>query len=211
MSHIAARHFAPLCGQFGIIGEIGVNGGPITANEEKSIRAAARASRTTGAPISLHRGGVGGERRQTLDLIEEEDADLGRVILGHSDEIADDLDLMVELLERGPYIQFDLIGREQAVTRIDAIGPETSLGLSVTARDAMAVIMLIEAGYEDRILLSHDVCWKVHLKRYGGFGYSYILERFLPHLRNIGVEEVQIEKMMVHNPRRILAFAHPEA
>ncbi len=193
----------------GIIGEVGVNGGPITANEEKSVRAAARASRVTGAAISLHRGGVGDERRRTLDLIEEEGADLGRVILGHSDEIAEDMDLMMELLGRGPYVQFDLIGREQAITSIDAIGPEVGIGLSVTARDALAVARLIEAGYEERILLSQDVCWKSHLKRYGGFGYSYILERFLPHLRNIGVSESHIEKIMATNPSRALAFAEP--
>ena len=71
----------------GIIGEIGVNGGPIRPNEEKSIRAAGLASLITGAPISLHRGGVGSERHRTLDILEEVGVDLERVILGHSDEI----------------------------------------------------------------------------------------------------------------------------
>ena len=33
----------------GIIGEVGINGNPLTPNEEKSVRASARASRTTGA------------------------------------------------------------------------------------------------------------------------------------------------------------------
>ncbi|MCH7978259.1 MAG: hypothetical protein IH935_04695, partial [Acidobacteria bacterium] len=76
---------------------------------------------------SFHRGGLGAERRQTLDIVEEEGVDLGRVILGHADEIANDLPLMVELLERGVYIQFDLIGREEALTE------------SLTALDARAV------------------------------------------------------------------------
>ena len=43
----------------GIIGEVGIEGQPIEPNEVKSIRASARASRATGAPISFHRGGVG--------------------------------------------------------------------------------------------------------------------------------------------------------
>lgn len=193
----------------GIIGEIGVNGGPIRPNEEKSIRAAGLASVITGAPISLHRGGVGAERHQTLDILEETGVDLERVILGHSDEIADDMGLMLELLERGPYIQLDLIGRDEVVRSIDVLGPEEGLGPSVTVRDAEAIPRLIEAGYEDRVLLSHDVCWKTHLKRYGGFGYSFILERFIPHLLNMGVEESSIEKMTVANPARILAFAEP--
>ncbi len=195
----------------GIIGEIGVNGGPIRPNEEKSIRAAGLASVITGAPISLHRGGVGGERHQTLDILEEVGVDLERVILGHSDEIADDMDLMLELLERGPYIQLDLIGRDEVVRSIDVLGPEEGLGPSVTVRDAEAIPRLIEAGYEDKVLLSHDVCWKTHLKRYGGFGYSFILERFIPHLLNTGVEESSIEKMTVTNPARILAFVEPGA
>ena len=193
----------------GIIGEIGVNGGPIRPNEEKSIRAAGLASLVTGAPISLHRGGVGAERHQTLDILEEFGVDLERVILGHSDEIADDMGLLLELLERGPYVQLDLIGRDEVVRSIDVLGPEEGLGPSVTARDAEAVPRLIEAGYEDKVLLSHDVCWKTHLKRYGGFGYSFILERFIPHLLNTGVEQSSIQKMMVTNPARILAFAKP--
>ena len=44
----------------GIIGEVGIEGAPITENEVKSIRASGRASRATGAPISFHRGGRAG-------------------------------------------------------------------------------------------------------------------------------------------------------
>ena len=119
--------------------------------------------------------------------------------------------LMLELLERGPYIQLDLIGRVDVVRRIDVLGPGEGIGPSVTARDAEAVPRLIEAGYEDKVVLSHDVCWKTHLKKYGGFGYSYILEHFIPHLRNVGVKASSIEKMMVTNPARILTFVEPGA
>ena len=193
----------------GIIGEIGVNGDPITRNEEKSIRAASRASLQTGAAITFHRGGTGSERHITLNLVEEEGADLTRVIMGHSDEIAGDFELLESLLIRGVYIQFDLIGREYAVDQINAISPETSLDLSVTAKDAHSIPKLIEAGYEDKILLSHDVCWKTHLKKYGGFGYSFIIERFLPYLRQIGVGDTQINKMMIENPKSILPLVEP--
>ena len=89
------------------------------------------------------------------------------------------------------------------------LGPEEGLGPSVTARDAEAVPRLIEAGYEDKVLLSHDVCWKTHLKRYGGFGYSFIPERFIPHLLKMGVEESSIETITVTNPARILSFVEP--
>lgn len=194
----------------GVIGEIGVNGDPISFNEEKSIRASTRASLLTGAAMTFHRGGTGSERHTTLDLVEAEGGDLGRVILGHSDEITDDFELMNDLLKRGVYLQFDLIGREYAIDQINAINPETSLDLSVTGKDAVAIPKLIDAGFGDRILLSHDVCWKTHLRKYGGFGYSFIIERFLPYLRKIGVQECQINKMMIENPRRILPFVLPQ-
>ena len=48
----------------GIIGEVGINGDPLTANEIKSLQASARASRATGAAISLHYGGTGREKLQ---------------------------------------------------------------------------------------------------------------------------------------------------
>ena len=48
----------------GIIGEVGVNGNPLTANEEKSIRASGRASQATGAAITFHSGGTGREKFQ---------------------------------------------------------------------------------------------------------------------------------------------------
>jgi len=181
----------------GIIGEIGVQGGPVTTNDIKSVRAAARAGRLTGAVVSFHKGGDGEERFQVLDVYAEEGGDLSRAIMGHSDFMAHDVPLVIEVAERGVYIQFDLIGRAE------------DLGESFASKDARAIAALVEAGYEDRILLSHDVCWKVHLKHYGGFGYSFILERFLPYLLESGITEAQIRKFMVDNPARVLPFVAP--
>jgi len=183
----------------GIIGEVGINGDPLTANEMKSIRASARASRITGAAITFHRGGNGEEKFAVLEAVAAEGADLRRVIMGHSNSIADDLPFMKRLLERGVFIQFDTLGR-----------PNGRLGGVDDAKVARGIVELIEAGYADRILLSQDVCNKIHLKRYGGTGFSYVLENFLPVLRDLGVEEEDIHKMMVENPRRSLTFATPE-
>ena len=48
-----------------------------------------------------------------------------------------------------------------------------------------------------------------HLKRYGGTGYAFILETFVPHLRSRGVSEDQVRTIMVENPRRLLTLAGP--
>ena len=183
----------------GIIGEVGINGNPLTANEMKSIRASARASRITGAAISFHVGGRGEEKFVVLEAVAAEGADLRRVIMGHSNSIADDLPFMKRLLERGVFIQFDTLGR-----------PNGRLGGVDDGKVARGIVELIEAGYADRVLLSQDVCNKIHLKKYGGTGFSYVLENFLPALRDLGVEEDDIHKMMVENPLRALTFAAPE-
>lgn len=182
----------------GIIGEIGVNGDPITDNEARSVRAAARASLITGAAISFHSPPLKPEKQDVLDIVEEEGADLTRTILGHSCSMADDVPFMLELLSRGVYIQFDTLG----VVRTS----------EEPARDhnvAVAIPQMIDAGYGDRILLSQDVCWKSHLQAYGGSGYTYIQETFLPYLASLGVSDNLQRQIMVENPRRVLTFVSP--
>ena len=132
----------------GIIGEVGIEGNPITENEVKSIRASGRASRATGAPVSFHRGGIGRERLEVVRILDEEGTDMSRVIFGHSDFISGDLELMLELLGHGVYIQFDLLGRVgvplRFVPAVDDLGMFlTSAG---TAAVAEAIPKLIEAG-----------------------------------------------------------------
>ena len=195
----------------GIIGEVGIQGGPIEPNEVKSIRASVRASLATGAAISFHLGGQGREKLQTMAIMDEEGVDRSRVIFGHSDSSAADLPLLLELLEHGVYVQFDNMGR--VGVPLDLAPRDEGIGftLPLTALVAEAIPKLIEAGYADRILLSQDVCTKVQLTAYGGSGYSYILDTILPHLRPRGVSEEQIHMMMVDNPRRALTFTEPVA
>ncbi len=197
----------------GIIGEVGINGDPVTPNEEKSIRASARASRATGAAITFHEGGTGRERFRVASMIGEEGGDLTRTIYGHSNSYAGDVPFLLELLGLGVYVQFDTLGtvgtpvaRKPIVPGPGHIkGPSAALDVLV----GEAIPQLIEAGFEDRILLSQDVAVKVHLKSYGGTGYSFILEKFLPFLRTQGVTDEQINKMTVENPKRVLTFVEP--
>ena len=51
----------------------------------KSIRASARASRLTGAPMTFHMGGgTPEEKQQTLDIVASEGVDLNHVVMGHN-------------------------------------------------------------------------------------------------------------------------------
>ena len=200
----------------GIIGEVGIGGMPLLPNEIKVTRASARASRATGAAISLHWGGFGREKLEIAGIIGEEGGDLTRTIFGHSDLIAHNMPLMLELLERGVYIQFDLLGRDGVSLSWGPLcsddenpWPEYKTD-SGTALVADAIPKLIEAGYGDRILISQDVCGKIQLKHYGGTGYSFILETFLPHLRRVGMSEEEINQIVIENPKRVLTFAEPK-
>jgi phosphotriesterase-related protein len=185
----------------GIIGEIGINGHPLTPNEIKSTRASARAARLTGAPMTFHVGGVGEEKFTILDVVASEGVDLSHVVMGHSNSLALDLPLARRVLARGVTIEFDWLG---------AIGsPGGFLGASDDIKVAQGLVQLVKEGYVDRIVLSHDVCNKTQLKKYGGLGYTYIDEYFLPALRRMGVSDADIHKMMVVNPARQLRFAAP--
>jgi len=185
----------------GVIGEIGIDGGPLTPNELKVIRASARASRITGAPVSFHAGGVDDERLVSIDTVLSEGVAPEQIIMGHSGGITPNLPLVKRILAKGVYLQIDWLGV--------ATGPAGVLGNRSDRTIAQVIVDLAKQGYADRILLSHDICTKLQLKKYGGNGFAYINEYFLPVLRELGASEADIHKFMVENPRRALTFAPP--
>ena len=177
----------------------------------KSVRASAEASRATGAAITFHHGGWGKEKLEVASAVAEAGGDLTRTVFGHSDGIAGNMELMLGLLRLGAYIEFDLLGRVNVplTWKGELPAAPTEPVRATTAVVADAIPRLIEAGYEDKIVLAQDCCMKIHLKAYGGSGYSYVLERFLPFLISQGVTEHQANKLMVENPRRILTLVEP--
>uniref|UniRef100_A0A8C9G785 N-acetyltaurine hydrolase n=1 Tax=Pavo cristatus TaxID=9049 RepID=A0A8C9G785_PAVCR len=66
--------------------------------------------------------------------------------------------------------------------------------------------MLIDEGYEDRILMAHDVHTKNRLMKYGGHGYSHILQNIVPKMLIRGISQDQIDKILIENPKRWLTF-----
>ncbi len=186
----------------GVIGEIGIDGGPLTPNELKVIRASARASRVTGAPMTFHAGGVNEERLVSIETALSEGVQPSQIIMGHSGALTPNLPLVRKILAKGVYLQIDWLG---VIT-----GPAGVLGNRSDRTIAQAIVQLVKEGYADRILLSHDICTKPQLKKYGGTGFAYINEYFLPVLRELGVSEENIQKFMVDNPRRALTFVAPQ-
>ena len=109
-----------------------------------------------------------------------------------------DIPLLKSLLERGAYVEFDLLG-EFAMLRKRVTAAHVGEG----------ILQLIKMGYLERILLSQDVDRKIFLKSYGGMGYSFVLEQFVPHLLKHGVTQAQIRTLVEENPHRVLTFEAP--
>jgi phosphotriesterase-related protein len=67
--------------------------------------------------------------------------------------------------------------------------------------------MLYESGFGKQLLISHDVCFKIELTCYGGFGYGHILRTFTSNLKDYGLGHKEITQLMVDNPRNWLTPA----
>jgi len=187
----------------GLIGEIGCSW-PMTDNEKKVLRAAAIAQQQTGVVISVHfQGGEEDSPFQIVHMLTDAGADPHRIILCH---MTCELPVSARaararLAEMGCYLEFDLFG-------IDGIYP-----LEVTpfqgANDFIRVseiIDLIADGYLDNILISQDVCFKIHLSAYGGHGYTHILQKIIPAMLKRGITEAQINAITIVNPRLAYSF-----
>lgn len=172
----------------GVIGEVGSDKWFVSAREERSLRAAGRAQVRTGVALTTHsaRWPVG---MPQLDILMEEGVDLRRVIVGHSDSVPD-TEYHLALARRGAYVQFDM------------------LGIYTSEYDQEKRIRyirnLVESGFGDHVLLSHDVCLRGMLTVNGGVGYGHILRDFVPRMRAADISDDLIERMMVTNPARAL-------
>lgn len=170
-----------------IIGEIGTGFEAMTELEKKVFHAAGIAQKATGVFITTHTS-LGKLGHEQLDLLENLDVDLNKVILGHV-ALSNDLDYIRSLLKRGAYIEFDTIGKNSYLP------DETRVSFIKT---------LCNEGWSEKLLMSVDLTRKSHLKINGGIGYAYLIETFIPMLIESGVKESDLEKMLVENPKRIL-------
>jgi phosphotriesterase-related protein len=167
----------------------------ISPYEEMVLRAAARASKATGARITTHtdEGTMG---REQLDIFEAEGVDLQHVIIGHSCGTAD-LRYHVDMLDRGCTLGFDRFGLE--ILQPDRL------------RTA-ALIGLLGIGFHNQIVLSHDTVWcwrgrplKVPAERLANWKPTHVFTSVVPALRDAGVAEDKITAMLVDNPRRFFS------
>jgi len=190
----------------GSIGEVGIDV-DFTPAEEKGLRAACRASARTQVPLTIHTPGGSAKsheyRRRILDIVEEEGADLRHTIMEHVYIRPADFDSQMEIAARGAFLGYDGV----------SCNFEWGFRGSGPCDHELAadVKRLIDAGFLHQVLLSHDVHQRIMLTAYGGTGYGHILRHFLPRLREYGVTDEQIHKLLVDNPRRYFSSRYRDS
>ena len=181
----------------GVIGEIGTSD-PIDPREARVLRAACAAQRETGTTLYVHLDPWGRAGHAVLDACEAAGVDLDRVVLAHLDASLPDHAYHRSLAARGAWIGYDIWGDE------DAYGGR---GMPTDDLRIAGVLVAHLDGWEDRLLVSQDVCLKSQLRAFGGPGYDHLLVDVRPRLEAAGLDPLEVEALLVDNPRRALTGA----
>jgi phosphotriesterase-related protein len=172
----------------------------VTPNIEKMHRAAARASKQTGRPIMAHSHPKSGTGLDQMRILTEEGVDPAKVQIAHTGD-TDDLDYIERLLDTGCWIGMDRYGLD--------------LFLPTEQRQA-TVLALLEKGHADRMFLSQDFCstidWfppevaeQLRVSMVPNWSMTFLFEQVIPELKERGMTDEQLDRMMVENPKRWLA------
>ena len=170
----------------------------ITPDVERVMSAAAVAHGKTGVPITTHSHPASRNGLAQQAFLGERGVPLERIVIGHSGD-TDDLEYLRQLMENGSTIGMDRFGMEHVLS---------------DARRVQTVVALVEQGYADRMVLSHDAAFYSHVtppswraERAPRWRMDTVARHIIPALREAGVSNDQIDQMMVENPRRLLEVA----
>jgi phosphotriesterase-related protein len=183
----------------GIIGEIGCQA-PWTAQEQRVMMGAVLAQRHTGAAINVHPGRHPDQPQQVADFIRVKGGRMDRTIISHIDRTIFDADRLHRLADTGCVLEWDLFGQESSFY------PLADIDMPNDALRLRAIRGLVDRGHLAQILISHDICYRTRLVRWGGHGYGHIFASVVPLMRRRGFSEAEIDAILVDNPRRLLTL-----
>ena len=169
----------------GVIGEIASSKDSFVGQEKKVLIASAIAHTRTGAAVTTHTGKA--TAIETIETLLSNGVEPDKIVIGHQD-LVDDTEYHLSLLKYGVNIGFDTCGK---------------ISYQSDEVRAMNIKKLIDAGYGDHIMLSNDISRRTYFTTYGKFGYTAVLERVVPLLKEYGCSEKDINKLLVDNPARI--------
>jgi phosphotriesterase-related protein len=184
----------------GIIGEIGISD-PWTAAEQRALQAAAVAQEETGASVNVHPGRDPASPSRIIGLFRSMGGRPDRLVLSHMDRTIMSEDGLLPLLDAGSVVEWDFFGIESSYYPFAPIDlPNDGMRLDL-------ILRLVTRGYRDRIAVSHDICTKTRLVRYGGHGYSHLLVNVVPVMRRKGFSEEDVEALFIGTPARLLTLS----
>ncbi len=166
----------------------------ITPLEEKALKVAALTQRETGCPISLHTD-QGTMCPEILDILEENGACLEHTVLCHVQRNPDRY-YYKTLLDRGANLCFDEPNKPH-------YRPDTEI--------AENLLWLVEQGYQKQLLLGMDAGRIEGLGSYmeprgRANGLDYMLTRFVPVMKWVGVCDAAIHAILEENPARVFSI-----
>jgi len=183
----------------GIIGEIGCQH-PWTDREKRVMAGALLAQAETGASVNVHPGRDVGQPLEIMAFVEAHGGRADRVIISHIDRTLFEPDDVLRLADTGCVLEWDLFGIEQSYYRLADIDmPNDAMRLKL-------IRSLLDRGYRDQVVISHDICHRTRLTRYGGHGYQHVFSNVVPLMRRRNFSDAEVEAIMVGTPRRLLTF-----
>ncbi len=181
-------------------------GNMVDAFGEKALRAAARASKATGVPITTHSPGLDRIGLKHAELFESEGLMPAKACIGHTDNSPADYQLA--LVKRGYYLGMDNVPRGGPLA-----GTPQSTALTWDQR-YMQIKALVDAGFTERIQIGNDHSIGMSLQPTANEkgrlaqnpdGMLFVTRKTLPALKAIEVSDQAIRTMMVDVPRRFFA------
>ncbi|UFS58652.1 phosphotriesterase family protein [Subtercola endophyticus] len=177
----------------GFLGEIASNLPYITAQEERSFRAAGRAARETGRMVSTHAPTFATGEAQ-IDILTAEGVEPERIVVGHSDTVKN-VEYSIDLLRRGVYVQYDCMMACKAGGHVAEHELQRRVDYFKT---------LVDLGYADKLLLSNDVSERHQQAALGGPGLTFVFEEFAERAVAAGIDAEVLHHIHTDNPRRVL-------
>ncbi|CAB1326443.1 unnamed protein product [Coregonus sp. 'balchen'] len=109
-------------------------------------------------------------------LLQEAGGDISKTVMSHLDRTIFDNGELLEFAKMGNNLEYDLLA------------------------------FLVQEGYEDNIVIAHDIHTKNRLTKYGGQGYLHILKNIVAKMLGRGINQTQVDKIVIDNSKRWLTF-----
>ena len=159
------------------------------------LAAIAAASNQTGAPVMVHTNAPHRTGLAALEVLTGEGVDPQRIVIAHAGD-SNDLDYLRAIADSGASLGLDRWGIDHFNSTADRIA---------------TLLTLLDEGYGDRVHLSHDAaCFYDFMVGDPFFAdekpdFLLLHREIIPTLIERGVEEAQIDRMTVTNPRNFFA------